>query len=130
MTDDFDEPRPFALDESTPPEAEPFNISAPKSGSDGIPKTAVYYDPERDAAIDVLERYFEENPKLLDVASEWGLYERIFRRYDEQWREAAYELLGPFEGRASDGACTGTCGICGEEYRGSYAAHYMQEHAD
>lgn len=123
-------PTPIPPGKDVPAYAEPFNLRSPVSVCDGVSGKTVYYDPDVHTRREVLEEYLRVNTAVHEAAGDWGLYGRITRQYDGEWVDVALDVLGPFDVCRHSAGKPGTCGICGDEYSGSYAAHYVAEHGD
>lgn len=97
-------------------------------GSGGINDSAVYFIDGVHSPESVIRSWLDINGT--HGLSDWGLHQKI-SGYGEKFKEASYEILGPFEDTAPDhdgGTTTMTeCPLCGGDIEGELPAHIRND---
>lgn len=78
---------------------------------------AVFYIDGKHNPETVIQKWLDANPKMTENISNWALHQRV-SRYGDEWTDASYELLGPFDigGNGGEREMGGNCPLCDAEY--------------
>jgi len=92
----------------------------------GMIRYSVYYIDGKHDPETVIKTWLDVNEGALEPVSDWAIHQSISDAGSD-FKEASYELLGPFEAMSDRGGNTGyrggTCDLCGDEYDGYYPDH-------
>jgi len=97
-------------------------------GAGRLNDVAVYFIKGMHAPGSVINTWLDINEQ--HGLSNWGLHQKI-AGYGEDFKEASYEILGPFDANAVENATGGSdtkpCPLCGTDIEGELPAHIRND---